>query len=72
MLRSTTITSVVVTGNKATIIGMAKLSGAGSFGFTVDVTDNRDLGSADTFGIQISNGYNNGPKAVTGGNIEVD
>jgi hypothetical protein len=57
-VKSTAITSVVVTGNCARILGRATVNGTGSFGFQVDVCDNDEPGKgADTFGIVMSDGY---------------
>ncbi|HEX8833918.1 MAG TPA: post-COAP-1 domain-containing protein, partial [Abditibacteriaceae bacterium] len=70
-IRSTSITGMVFTGTSVRIFGKATVNGAGSFDFVADVTDNGEPGNNDTFAIRLSNGYTNGPKTLTGGNIQV-
>ena len=70
-VKSTAITSVVVTGNCAKIRGTATVNGTGSFGFEVDVCDNGEPGKdADTFGIVMSDGYM-ASGTLGGGNVQL-
>ena len=69
-VKSTAITSVVVTGNCAQILGAATVNGAGSFGFDVTVCDHGEPGKdADTFTIDMSDGYHAGG-TLSGGNVQ--
>jgi hypothetical protein len=56
-------------GNQAQFTGTAK-GGKRSLSFTVNVTDNGDPGTLDTFSIQISNGYSASGN-LTSGNISI-
>ena len=70
-IKSTAITSVVVTGNCAKIRGTATVNGTGSFGFEVDVCDNGEPGKdADTFSIMMSDGYM-ADGTLGGGNVQL-
>lgn len=69
-VHSQSITSLVVTGNRATIQGTCTVNKVSGFTFTVDVIDNGPSGSGDTFRIRLSNGYDAGG-ALGGGNITV-
>ena len=70
-VKSTAITSVVVTGNCAKIRGTATVNGTGSFGFEVDVCDNGEPGKdADTFSIVMSDGYM-ASGTLGGGNVQL-
>ncbi len=72
-VKSTEITSVVVNGTHATIYGTAKINGAGSYAFVVDVDDKGEPGKGvDTFRIQVTP-YSSGATAAIlgGGNIQV-
>lgn len=70
-VQSTAVTSVVVSGTCATVRGTAKVNGSGSFGFEVRVCDNGEPGKdADTFSIQMSDGYSNAG-TLAGGNVQL-
>jgi hypothetical protein len=69
-VKSTTITSVVVNGNCAHIVGTATVNGMGAFGFEVTVCDNGEPGTNDTFSISMSDGYN-ASGSLRGGNIQI-
>jgi hypothetical protein len=69
-VQSTAITSVVVTGNCAEILGTATVNGSGAFGFDVDVCDNGEPGNTDTFSISMSDGYSNAG-TLGGGNVQI-
>lgn len=69
-VKSSNITSVTVDGNCAQILGTATVNGSGSFGFQVNVCDNGEPGTADTFSISMSDGYFAGG-TLLGGNIQI-
>jgi hypothetical protein len=69
-VQSTAISSVVVDGTCATVLGTAKVNGAGAFGFEVRVCDNGEPGDADTFSIFMSDGYTNSD-TLGGGNVQL-
>jgi hypothetical protein len=69
-VKSTAITSVVVSGNCAQIVGTATVNGSGAFGFEVNVCDNGEPGNADTFSISMSDGYSNAG-TLGGGNVQI-
>ena len=70
-IKSTAITSVVVSGNCADIRGTAKVNNTGSFTFEVNVCDNGEPGKdSDTFSIFMSDGYTNSG-TLGGGNIQI-
>ena len=56
-------------GNQAHLTGTAK-NGKAKLSFTVDVTDNGEPGTLDTFSIQVSNGYSASGN-LTDGNITI-
>ena len=64
---TTKLSNLVITGNQAQFSGSAKM-GKQKLTFTVNVTDNGNPGSADTFSISVSNGYSAGG-TLTSGNI---
>ena len=55
----------------------AQIAGAGinnngdPVGFTIEIVDNGEAGTNDTFKITLTNGYSNGPKRLTKGNIQL-
>jgi hypothetical protein len=61
--------SFVITGNQARFRGTAKI-GKRSVTFTVDVVDNGNPGTLDTFSIQLSDGYSASGN-LTNGNIRI-
>ncbi|MEK6280737.1 MAG: post-COAP-1 domain-containing protein [Acidobacteriota bacterium] len=70
-VKSTAITSVVVSGSCAQILGTATVNGNGSFGFQVNVCDNGEPGKdSDTFSINMSDGYT-AAGTLRGGNIQI-
>lgn len=70
MVKSTSITSVSVNGNCAQLNGTATVNGSGAFGFQVQVCDNGEPGSSDTFSINMSDGYA-AMGVLRGGNIQI-
>jgi hypothetical protein len=70
-VKSTSITSVIVNGNCARILGTATVNGAGAFGFDVTVCDNGEPGKdTDTFSILMSDAYT-ASGTLSGGNIQL-
>jgi len=69
-VKSTAISSVTVSGNCAQILGTATINGSGAFGFQVQVCDNGEPGTTDTFSIAMSDGYFAGG-TLRGGNIQI-
>lgn len=70
-VKSTDITSIVVSGPCAQIRGNARVNGAGSFGFEVRVCDMAEPGAdSDTFSITMSDGYT-AEGTLGGGNIQI-
>ena len=69
-VKSTTVTSVSVSGNCAQILGTATVNGSGSFGYQVQVCDNGEPGTTDTFSINMSDGYV-AAGTLHGGNIQI-
>jgi hypothetical protein len=62
------ITSLVVSGNRATFSGPCSVNKSGGFTCSVDVADNGESG--DTFRLRIDNGYDAGG-TLEKGNIQV-
>ena len=58
-------------GLSASIFGTATIDGAGSVDFRIDVTDEGEPGSSDTYQIRLSNGYDSGLQTLVGGNIQI-
>jgi len=55
----------------ADIYGTATINGAGSFAFRIEVQDLDSLGLTDTYWIILSNGYDSGPHALGGGDVQI-
>ncbi|HVE65562.1 MAG TPA: post-COAP-1 domain-containing protein [Thermoanaerobaculia bacterium] len=70
-VQSESVTSLQVSGNRATIRGSCTVNKVPGFTFTVDVVDDSETGGSDTFRIRLSNGYDRGAP-LAGGNIEVE
>src|SRR4029077_20969036 len=58
-------------GLSASIFGTATIDGSGSVDFRIDVTDQGEPGSSDTYEIRLSNGYDSGLQTLVGGNIQI-
>jgi hypothetical protein len=58
-------------GTSASIFGTATIDGAGSVDFRIDVTDQGEPGSSDTYRIRLSNGYDSGDQTLVGGNVQI-
>jgi hypothetical protein len=68
-VKSTGLTSLVVTGNTATFSGTCRNNGTPCT-FTVEVVDNSEPGTGDEFTITLSTGYTEGG-VIRSGNIQV-
>jgi serine protease AprX len=67
---------VITSGNKATVNGDASVNGAGGYKFTLEVVDNGEPGSSDTFKLTLTNPANPAwsyetTGTLSGGNIQV-
>ena len=70
-VKSTSITSVTVTGSCAQILGSARVNGTPGVGFDVNVCDNGEPGKdGDTFSIFMSDGYA-ASGTLEGGNVQI-
>ena len=70
-VKSTAVTSVIVNGNCATVLGTARVNGTPGFGFQVDVCDNGEPGKdTDTFSLVMSDGYT-ASGTLGGGNVQI-
>ncbi len=69
-VKSETMSSLVITDNKATFTGDCKIDGVGGYTFTVEVEDNGEPGKNDIFNISLSDGYSAGG-TLGGGNIQI-
>jgi hypothetical protein len=59
-------------GTQASIFGKATINGTGSYDFRIDVEDLGELGKlADTYEIQLSNGYDSAKHLLRGGNVQI-
>jgi len=55
---------------RATIRGIAKVNGQGSFDFRIDVTDNGEPGRNDSYRVRVG-AYDSGERKLDGGNIQI-
>jgi virginiamycin B lyase len=69
-LRCDSINSIVINGNKASIFGMATLNKTSTTDFRIDVTDNGEAGTSDSFTLSTSVGYGIAG-ILSGGNVQV-
>jgi len=58
-------------GTSASIFGAATVNGSGSVLYRIDVVDNGEPGSSDTYRIRLGSGYDSGVQTLTGGNVQV-
>ena len=58
-------------GLSASIFGTATIDGTGSVDYRIDVTDQGEPGSSDTYQIRLSNGYDSGLQTLVGGNVQI-
>jgi len=55
----------------ATIFGTATIDGAGTFVFRIDLSDQGEPGTNDSYGIILSDGYASGQQQLEGGNVQI-
>jgi hypothetical protein len=55
----------------ASIFGTATIDGSGTFVFRIDVTDQGEPGTNDSYGIMLSDGYVSGQQQLQGGNVQI-
>ncbi len=58
-------------GTSASIFGKARVNGAGSHDFRIDVRDLGEPGRNDRYRIRLSTGYDSGDRRLAGGNVQV-
>ena len=68
---STSITSVVVSGDHATIFGIATINGVGGYVFRLDVVDAGEPPATDSLRLRLSDGSDTGTQNLTSGNLQV-
>ena len=56
---------------QASIFGTATINGSGSFEYQIDLQDSGEPGTADTYRIVLSNGYDSGVQTLVGGNVQI-
>jgi hypothetical protein len=69
--KSLTVTSAICTGNRVTLRGAGTVDGTEPVEYRIDVTDNGEPGTADTYRIRLSNGYDSGERTLDGGTVQV-
>jgi hypothetical protein len=55
----------------ASIFGTATIDGSGTFVFRIDVMDQGEPGTNDSYGIMLSDGYVSGQRQLQGGNVQI-
>lgn len=72
-VKATDILAITCTSDfkTALVYGTATIDGSGSYAFRIRMTDNGEPGTADVYGIILSNGYDSGDKVLEGGNIQI-
>jgi hypothetical protein len=55
----------------ASIFGTATVNGSGSVDYEIDLVDSGEPGTADTYRIWLSNGYDSGVQTLYGGNVQI-
>ena len=64
------MTAYVQTGSSVKIFGTASVDGAGSHVFRLDLVDNGEPGTADTFRLRVDDGYDTGLQTLLNGNLQ--
>ena len=65
-----TVDAYVQTGSSVKIFGTASVDGAGSHVFRLDLVDNGEPGTADTFRLRMDDGYDTGLQTILNGNLQ--
>lgn len=58
-------------GTMASIFGTATINGQGVYDFRIDLQDLGEPGSADTYRIRLSSGYDSGEQVLNRGNVQI-
>jgi hypothetical protein len=58
-------------GTMASIFGTATIDGEGEYDFRIDLQDLAEPGSADTYRLRLSNGYDSGEQVLDRGNVQI-
>jgi hypothetical protein len=71
--KSLAVTSIACDGNRtqASIFGQATLDGGAVASYEIDVADNGEPSSSDTYRIRLSNGYDSGRHTLSGGDVQI-
>jgi len=74
---ATAMGSLTISGNRAIVTGDASVNGVGGYRFTLDVTDNGEPGSSDTFRLRLTQPANplysfDTSGTLSGGNVKVE
>jgi hypothetical protein len=67
--KSLNVTSAICDGPRATVRGTGDANGT-PVDFRIDITDNGEPGTADTYRLRLSNGYDSGEQTLAGGNVQ--
>jgi hypothetical protein len=70
-LLSRVATQATSSETEAHIFGTATINGSGSFDYQIDLVDSGEPGTADTYRIWLSNGYDSGVQTLVGGNVQI-
>ena len=58
-------------GTEASIFGQATVNGSGTFDYRIDLEDQGEPGTSDTYRIRLSGGYDSGEQVLGGGNVQI-
>jgi hypothetical protein len=72
-VKSTSVAAVACTsGTEGSTVGTVTVNGSGSHEFEIDVTDEGEPGTSDTYGIRFPDvGYDSGTQTLQGGSIQI-
>jgi hypothetical protein len=75
-VKSTSVLAVVCMRTDAShataeIFGQATIDGSGTYDYRIDVADNGEPGTSDTYEIQLTNGYDSGKHTLDSGNVQI-
>jgi hypothetical protein len=60
-----------VDGTQASIFGQATINGSGTFDYRIDLEDQGEPGTSDTYRIRLSSGYDSGEQVLDSGNVQI-
>ena len=58
-------------GTQASIFGQATINGSGTFDYRIDLEDQGEPGTSDTYRIRLSSGYDSGEQVLDSGNVQI-